>query len=99
MGLLIRTEMMVMGVVMGVMAHVGKMMITTMTLLVEEEEVSSVKEVGMVLLILTRLTPLQAVMTAILAVMGIGGVEGEAEIEVAVVHAGIPLLVLAWTRL
>ena len=95
MGLLIRTEMMV----MGVMAHVGKMVITTMTLLVEEEEVSSVKEVDMVLLILTRLTPLQAVMTAILAVMGIGGVEGEAEIEVAVVHAGIPLLVLAWTRL
>ena len=99
MGLLIRTEMMVMGVVMGVMAHVGKMMITTMTLLVEEEEVSSVKEVDMVLLILTRLTPLQAVMTAILAVVDMGGVEGEAGIEVAVVHAGIPLLVLAWTRL
>ena len=95
MGLLIRTEMMV----MGVMAHVGKMVITTMTLLVEEEEVSSVKEVGMVLLIRTRLTPLQAVMTAILAVVGMGGVEGEAGIEVAVVHAGIPLLVLAWTRL
>ena len=95
MGLLIRTEMMV----MGVMAHVGKMVITTMTLLVEEEEVSSVKEVGMVLLILTRLTPLQAVMTAILAVVGMGGVVGEAEIEGAVVPAGIPLLVLAWTRL
>ena len=95
MGLLIRTEMMV----MGVMAHVGKMVITTMTLLVEEEEGSSVKEVDMVLLILTRLTPRQAVMTAILAVVGMGGVEGEAGIEVAVVHAGIPLLVLAWTRL
>ena len=95
MGLLIRTEMMV----MGVMAHVGKMMITTMTLLVEEEEVSSVKEVGMVLLILTRLTPRQAVMTAILAVVGMEGVEGEAGTEVAVVPAEIPLLVLAWTRL
>ena len=103
MGLLIRTEMMVMGVithvgkvmVMGVMGHVGKIMIT----MVEEEEVGSVKEVDMVLLILTRLTPRQAVMTAILAVVGIGGVEGEAEIEVAVVSAGIPLLVLAWTRL
>ena len=43
MGLLIRTEMMVMGVVMGVMAHVGKMMITTMTLLWEEEEVGCSK--------------------------------------------------------
>ena len=75
------------------------MVMTTMTLLVEGEEVCCVKEVGMVLLILTRLTPLQAVMTAILAVVGIGGVEGEAEIEVAVVPAGIPLLVLAWTRL
>ena len=72
---------------------------TKMTLLVEGEEVSCVKEVGMVRLILTRLIPLQAVMTAILAVVGIGGVEGEAEIEVAVVHAGIPLLVLAWIRL
>ena len=72
---------------------------TKMTLLVEGEEVSCVKEVGMVLLIRTRLTPLQAVMTAILAVVGMGGVEGEAGIEVAVVHAGIPLLVLAWTRL
>ena len=90
--MLIRTEMMV----MGVMAHVGKMMITTMTLLVEEEEVSSVKEVGMVLLIRTRLTPLQAVMTAILAVVGMGGVEGEAGIEVAVVHPGIPLLAWTW---
>ena len=95
MGLLIRTEMMV----MGVMAHVGKMMITTMTLLVEEEEVSSVKEVDMVLLILTRLTPRQAVMTAILVVVGMEGVEGEAGTEVAVVPAEIPLLVLAWTRL
>ena len=99
MGLLIRTEMMVMGVVMGVMAHVGKMVITTMTLLVEEEEVSSVKEVDMVLLILTRLTPRQAVMTAILVVVGMEGVEGEAGTEVAVVPAEIPLLVLAWTRL
>ena len=99
MGLLIRTEMMVMGVVMGVMAHVGKMMITTMTLLVEEEEVGSVKEVEMVLLILTRLTPRQAVMTAILVVVGMEGVEGEAGTEVAVVPAEIPLLVLAWTRL
>ena len=99
MGLLIRTEMMVMGVVMGVMAHVGKMMITTMTLLVEEEEVGSVKEVDMVLLILTRLTPRQAVMTAILVVVGMEGVEGEAGTEVAVVPAEIPLLVLAWTRL
>ena len=95
MGLLIRTEMMV----MGVMAHVGKMMITTMTLLVEEEEVGSVKEVDMVLLILTRLTPRQAVMTAILVVVGMEGVEGEAGTEVAVVPAEIPLLVLAWTRL
>ena len=95
MGLLIRTEMMV----MGVMAHVGKMMITTMTLLVEEEEVSSVKEVDMVLLILTRLTPRQAVMTAIMVVVGMEGVEGEAGTEVAVVPAEIPLLVLAWTRL
>ena len=68
-----------------------------MTLLVEVEEASSVKEVDMILL--TRLTPLIVVMTAILVVMGIGGVEGEAEIEVAVVHAGIPLLVLAWIRL
>ena len=93
--MLIRTEMMV----MGVMAHVGKMMITTMTLLVEEEEVSSVKEVDMVLLILTRLTPRQAVMTAILVVVGMEGVEGEAGTEVAVVPAEIPLLVLAWTRL
>ena len=75
------------------------MVMTKMTLLVEGEEVSCVKEVGMVLLIRTRLTPLQAVMTAILAVVGMGGVEGEAGIEVAVVHAGIPLLVLAWTRL
>ena len=97
--MLIRTEMMVMGVVMGVMAHVGKMMITTMTLLVEEEEVGSVKEVDMVLLILTRLTPRQAVMTAILVVVGMEGVEGEAGTEVAVVPAEIPLLVLAWTRL
>ena len=91
--------MMVMGVVMGVMAHVGKMMIPTMTLLVEEEEVGSVKEVDMVLLILTRLTPRQAVMTAILVVVGMEGVEGEAGTEVAVVPAEIPLLVLAWTRL
>ena len=97
--MLIRTEMMVMGVVMGVMAHVGKMMITTMTLLVEEEEVGSVKEVDMVLLILTRLTPRQAVMTAILVVVGMEGVEGEAGTEVAVVPAEIPLLVLAWTLL
>ena len=95
--MLIRTEMMVMGVVMGVMAHVGKMMITTMTLLVEEEEVSSVKEVDMVLLILTRLTPLQAVMTAILVVMGIGGVEVEAGVGVVVVQPGTPQL--AWTEL
>ena len=95
MGLLIRTEMMI----MGVMAHVGKMMITTMTLLVEEEEVGSVKEVDMVLLILTRLTPRQAVMTAILVVVGMEGVEGEAGTEVAVVPAEIPLLVLAWTLL
>ena len=95
MGLLIRTEMMI----MGVMAHVGKMMITTMTLLVEEEEVGSVKEVEMVLLILTRLTPRQAVMTAILVVVGMEGVEGEAGTEVAVVPAEIPLLVLVWTRL
>ena len=95
MGLLIRTEMMV----MGVMAHVGKMMITTMTLLVEEEEVGSVKEVDMVLLILTRLTPRQAVMTAIMVVVGMEGVEGEAGTEVAVVPAEIPLLVLAWTLL
>ena len=95
MGLLIRTETMV----MGVMAHVGKMMITTMTLLVEEEEVSSVKEVDMVLLILTRLTPRQAVMTAILVVVGMEGVEGEAGTEVAVVLAEIPLLVQAWTLL
>ena len=87
MGLLIRTEMMV----MGVMARVGKMMITTMTLLVEEEEVGSVKEVDMVLLILTRLTPRQAVMTAILVVVGMEGVEGEAGTEVAVVPAEIPL--------
>ena len=93
--MLIRTEMMV----MGVMAHVGKMMITTMTLLVEEEEVGSVKEVEMVLLILTRLTPRQAVMTAIMVVVGMEGVEGEAGTEVAVVLAEIPLLVLAWTRL
>ena len=99
MGLLIRTEMMVMGVVMGVMAHVGKMMITTMTLLWEEEEVGSVKEVEMVLLILTRLTPRQAVMTAIMVVVGMEGVEGEAGTEVAVVPAEIPLLVLAWTLL
>ena len=99
MGLLIRTEMMAMGLVMGVMAHVGKMMITPMTLLVEEEEVGSVKEVDMVLLILTRLTPRQAVMTAILVVVGMEGVEGEAGTEVAVVPAEIPLLVLAWTRL
>ena len=91
--------MMVMGVVMGVMAHVGKMMITTMTLLVEEEEVGSVKEVEMVLLILTRLTPRQAVMTAIMVVVGMEGVEGEAGTEVAVVLAEIPLLVLAWTLL
>ena len=97
--MLIRTEMMVMGVVMGVMAHVGKMMITTMTLLVEEEEVGSVKEVDMVLLILTRLTPRQAVMTAILVVVGMEGVEGEAGTEVAVVLAEIPLLVQAWTLL
>ena len=97
--MLIRTEMMVMGVVMGVMAHVGKMMITTMTLLVEEEEVGSVKEVDMVLLILTRLTPRQAVMTAIMVVVGMEGVEGEAGTEVAVVLAEIPLLVLAWTLL
>ena len=97
--MLIRTEMMVMGVVMGVMAHVGKMMITTMTLLVEEEEVGSVKEVDMVLLILTRLTPRQAVMTAIMVVVGMEGVEGEAGTEVAVVPAEIPLLVLAWTLL
>ena len=75
------------------------MVMTKMTLLVEGEEVSCVKEVGMVLLILTRLTPLQAVMTAILAVVGMGGVVGEAEIEGAVVPAGIPLLVLAWTLL
>ena len=93
--MLIRTEMMV----MGVMAHVGKMMITTMTLLVEEEEVGSVKEVDMVLLILTRLTPRQAVMTAILVVVGMEGVEGEAGTEVAVVLAEIPLLVQAWTLL
>ena len=85
--------------VMGVMAHVGKMVITTMTLLVEEEEVGSVKEVEMVLLILTRPTPRQAVMTAIMVVVGMEGVEGEAGTEVAVGHAGIPLLVLAWTRL
>ena len=97
--MLIRTEMMVMGVVMGVMAHVGKMMITTMTLLVEEEEVGSVKEVDMVLLILTRLTPRQAVMTAIMVVVGMEGVEGEAGTEVAVVLAEIPLLVQAWTLL
>ena len=95
MGLLIRTETMV----MGVMAHVGKMMITTMTLLVEEEEVGSVKEVDMVLLILTRLTPRQAVMTAIMVVVGMEGVEGEAGTEVAVVLAEIPLLVQAWTLL
>ena len=66
-----------------------------MTLLVEVEEASSVKEVDMILL--TRLTPLLVVMTAILVVMGIGGVEGEAGIEVAVVHPGI--LLLAWTWL
>ena len=95
MGLLIRTEMMV----MEVMAHVGKMVITTMTLLVEEEEVSSVKGVEMVLLILTRLTPRQAVMTAIMVVVGMEGVEGEAGTEVAVVLAEIPLLVQAWTLL
>ena len=89
---------MVMGVVMGVMAHVGKMMITTMTLLLEEE-VGSVKEVDMVLLILTRLIPRRAVMTAIMVVVGMEGVEGEAGTEVAVVLAEIPLLVQAWTLL
>ena len=75
------------------------MVMTKMTLLVEGEEVSCVKEVGKVLLILTRLTPRQAVMTAILAVVGMEGVEGEAGTEVAVVLAEIPLLVLAWTLL
>ena len=103
MGLLIRTEMMVMGVithvgkvmVMGVMGHVGKIMIT----MVEEEEVGSVKEVEMVLLILTRLTPRQAVMTAIMVVVGMEGVEVDAGTEVAVVLAEIPLLVQAWTLL
>ena len=68
---------------------------TTLTLMVEVEEASSVKEVDMILQ--TRLTPLPVVMTAILAVMGIGGVEVEAGIGVAVVHPGIPLL--AWTGL
>ena len=77
------------------MAHVGKMVMTTMTLLVEVEEASSVKEVDMILL--TRLTPLIVVMTAILVVMGIGGVEVEAGIGVVVVQPGTPQL--AWTEL
>ena len=77
------------------MAHVGKTVITTMTLLVEVEEVSSAKEVDMILL--TRLTLLPVVMTAILVVMGIGGVEVEAGIGVVVVQPGTPQL--AWIEL
>ena len=77
------------------MAHVGKTVMTTLTLLVEVEEASSVKEVDMILL--TRLTPLIVVMTAILVVMGIGGAEVEAGIGVVVVQPGTPQL--AWTGL
>ena len=64
------------------MAHVGKTVMTTLILMVEVEEASSAKEVGMTLL--TRLTPL--------IVMGIGGAEVEAGAGVAVVQAGIPQL-------
>ena len=68
---------------------------TTLTLMVEVEEASSVKEVDMTLL--TRLTPLIVVMTAMLVVMGIGGAEVEAGVGVAVVQPGTPQL--AWIEL
>ena len=77
------------------MAHIGKTVMTTLILMVEVEEASSAKEVGMTLL--TRLTPLIVVMTTMLVVMGIGGAEVEAGAGVAVVQAGTPQL--AWIEL
>ena len=77
------------------MAHIGKTVMTTLILMVEVEEASSAKEVGMTLL--TRLTPLIVVMTTMLVVMGMGGAEVEAGAGVAVVRAGTPHL--AWIEL